>query len=183
MITHAPNGLFYAFELIPDLFEYLRKKCSVQGSVSIHRIALSDQADEVSFNYVASNPGYSGLLKRKYDRPHEEDMQITVRTGLLDDFVAPGQRVGLIKIDVGISGDACARRVLATSRPVVLFEHGMGAADVLWNSIRSHLRFPHHGVPSGCLAARPILARPSAAEPRSIRERVWSRLLLRRHPG
>jgi hypothetical protein len=40
MITHAPNGLFYAFEPIPDLFEYLRRKYGGQGSVSIHEIAL-----------------------------------------------------------------------------------------------------------------------------------------------
>lgn len=63
-------------------------------------VALSDAKGTSSFNYVISNPAYSGFVKRRYDRPHEADTTITVRTNLLDDLIDPGDHVSVIKVDV-----------------------------------------------------------------------------------
>jgi hypothetical protein len=80
-----------------------------------------------------SNPSYSGLLKRRYDRPNEEDTLITVRTERLDDMLPAGARVDLMKIDVEGGELMVLEGAVATLRrckPVVIFEHGLGASEL-----------------------------------------------------
>lgn len=127
----APEGHHFGFEPIPDLFHHLQAK--YQGSAcTISAIALSDKKGTSTFNYVVSNPSYSGLVKRDYDRPNEKDTTITVQTDRLDDVLPADQSVDLIKIDVE-GGELLvltgARQTLTRNRPVVIFEHGMGAAE------------------------------------------------------
>ncbi len=132
MIASAPNGTHWGFEPIPVMYEALVKKYA-GTKCTISPIALSNEAGEAQFNYVTSNPSYSGLLRRKYDRPNEEDTSITVKTALLDDVLPAGYRADLIKIDVEgaemlvLKG---ARQTIAAGAPVVIFEHGIGASDV-----------------------------------------------------
>ena len=66
----APNGFHYAFEPPPDLNHYLISKFKDSRNVEIHDIALSDSTGKVTFEHVVSNPSYSGLRRRKYDRPN-----------------------------------------------------------------------------------------------------------------
>ncbi len=79
-----------------------------------------------------SNPGYSGLRERRYDRPHEDVVQTTVRTARLDDEVDADRPIHLVKIDVEgaelqvLQG---GERVLSRWRPYIVLEHGLGAAD------------------------------------------------------
>ncbi|MCX6276698.1 MAG: FkbM family methyltransferase [Bacteroidetes bacterium] len=132
MMKHAPKGTFYAFEPIPGLYQRLEENFNFPN-VHLYNIALSNSAGIASFNFVKSNPGYSGLQKRKYDRPDEVDEQINVPTELLDNILADASApISLIKIDVEgaeflvMQG---GRKKIAQDKPVIIFEHGLGGAD------------------------------------------------------
>lgn len=95
---------------------------------------MSNTEGESSFNYVISSPAYSGLIKRRYDRPQETDTQIVVKTQLLDTILSNENvgRVSFIKIDVEgaeylVIDGAQAR--IRSDKPVIVFEHGMGGSD------------------------------------------------------
>lgn len=130
-LKYAPNGKHIGFEPLPDYYQNLvknyGKKCQ------LFPIALSDKKGESTFNYVISNPAYSGLQKRNYDKPNEKDTNITVQTDLLDHLLAEKQPVDFIKIDVEggeyqvLKG---ATQTILRCRPTIIFEHGLGAADV-----------------------------------------------------
>jgi FkbM family methyltransferase len=128
---HATNGRHWGFEPIPDMFRDLTAKYAGTNCIVVD-IALSNENGTATFNYVVSNPSYSGLRKRQYDRPVEKDTTITVKTQKLDDFLPADFRPDLIKIDVEgaelfvLEG---AVETLRRHRPVVVFEHGLGASE------------------------------------------------------
>lgn len=132
MIKYAPKGRFFAFEPIPVLYEHLKKKYAHKVNCTVMDFALSDKKGVSSFNYVVSNPSYSGLIKRKYDRSSEIDTTISVKTELLDNIIPPDFTPDLIKIDVE-GGELYvmegARELIARSKPVIIFEYGLGASD------------------------------------------------------
>jgi len=131
MMEMAPKGTFFAFEPLPDLYKKLSAAFTFPP-VKVFNLALSDRADVVSFNYVVSNPAYSGLRKRRYDRPHEADCTITVPTDRLDAIIGEQGHVDFMKIDVEgaelqvLQGGV---RTISRCKPVIVFEHGIGAAD------------------------------------------------------
>lgn len=133
LLARAPYSRHYGFEPLPHLYERLARKYARRQNVEIFDVALSNVNGEARFNYVISNPSYSGLLKRRYDRPAEEDTTITVQTRRLDDALPPDARVDLIKIDVEgaellvLEG---AVQTLRRCKPIVIFEYGLGASDV-----------------------------------------------------
>ncbi|GAB4487720.1 MAG: FkbM family methyltransferase [Saprospiraceae bacterium] len=132
-LQNAPRGTHYGFEPIPGLFEDLQKKYAGLENCRLLDIALSDKKGTSSFNYVVSNPSYSGLLKRNYDHPNEQDTLITVHTERLDDLLPADFQVDLIKIDVEGGEILVLRGALETLRrckPVVIFEHGLGASEL-----------------------------------------------------
>ena len=132
MLRYAPQGQHYGFEPIPALFEDLKKNFAQRPNCHFYQLGLSNAPGETSFNYVMSNPAYSGFVKRKYDRAHEEDTLIRVRKERLDAVLPAEARVALIKIDVeGAELEVLqgATGVIQTSRPVIVFEHGLGASD------------------------------------------------------
>lgn len=129
----APQGQHYGFEPIPVLYQNLTEKYGRLKGCHILDIALSNRPGTSSFNYVVSNPSYSGLLKRNYDRPNEEDTQITVRTEKLDEVWPADLRLDVLKIDV----EGGEQRVLEGAvallkrwKPTIIFEHGLGASEV-----------------------------------------------------
>ena len=132
MLRYASAGTHYAFEPIPALAAALREKYASRPGCRIYDLALSNSKGKASFNYVVSNPSYSGLVKRRYDRKHEEDRRITVTTDLLDNVLPQDARVDLIKIDVE-GGELLvlegAKATIRRCRPVIIFEHGLGASD------------------------------------------------------
>jgi FkbM family methyltransferase len=133
LMMYAWKGTFLAFEPIPQLYEELLTNFKFDN-VHIYNVALSDSTGTSSFNYVITNPAYSGLKKRDYYRPDEEDIQIEVKTDSLDNILARERigKVSFIKIDVEgaeylvLKG---AERCIKTDRPIIVFEHGIGASD------------------------------------------------------
>lgn len=133
MMKYAPQGLHYAFEPIPDMYQGLQNKYSNNTHCRIFDYALSNNAGTATFNYVVSNPSYSGLIKRKYDRENEQDTLIEVKTELLDKVLPEGYVPHLVKIDVE-GGELLvlegAVETLKRYKPTIIFEHGLGASDV-----------------------------------------------------
>jgi FkbM family methyltransferase len=127
VIRLAPEGSHYAFEPIPSLAGELQTRFP---TVSVHALALSDASGRREFTFVKSRPGYSGFRERTY--PGAEDLEkIQVDSARLDDVLPPGYEPALIKIDVeGAELEVLrgARKTLERHKPVVVFEHGAGAA-------------------------------------------------------
>ncbi len=132
MLTQAPKGVHFGFEPIPILYHNLRKKYSSNPNCIISSIAASNQVGESSFNYVVSNPSYSGLKKRAYDKKNEQDKKILVQTNKLDNVIPDDMVIDLIKIDVE-GGEMLvlegAKTLIEKHQPIILFEHGLGASD------------------------------------------------------
>lgn len=132
ILNYSPNGIHYGFEPIPVLFEDLKLKYKDQKNCIISPIAASNQKGQSSFNYVVSNPSYSGLKKRSYDKKDETDKQISVQTERLDSLIPKEVNIDLIKIDVE-GGEMLvlegAKDLLSNNKPHVIFEHGLGASD------------------------------------------------------
>jgi FkbM family methyltransferase len=132
ILKHAPKGHQYGFEPIPDLYENLVKKYAANPNCHFHQVALSETKGSTTFNYVVSNPAYSGIKKRQYDKPNEVDTQITVKMDLLDNLIPADKKIDLIKIDVEgaelqvLKGGV---QTILRSRPVIVFEHGLGASE------------------------------------------------------
>lgn len=127
MLRLAPSGSHYAFEPLPSFYPKL--VASFPG-VKIFDIALSDAVGEASFQNVVNNPGFSGLKKRTYPNPCETIETITVRTDLLDNLIS--EKIDLIKVDVEGGELQVLRGAVSTirrSQPVIIFEHGYGAAE------------------------------------------------------
>jgi FkbM family methyltransferase len=129
MRRYAPEGEHWAFEPLPALARQLRQDFP---EVHVHELALAATAGPAEFCHVVNAPGYSGLRERRYDRPDPEIVRIQVQTDRLDAIVPDTAQIALIKIDVeggelGVltGGEALLRRC----RPVVIFEHGRGAAE------------------------------------------------------
>lgn len=132
MLKYATSGIHYAFEPIPVLYTALQEKYKDNRNCNVSDIALSDKKGSSTFNFVISNPSYSGLVKRKYDRENEEDTVIEVKTDLLDNILPVNHRVDLMKIDVEGGEYLVMKGALNTIKkykPVIIFEHGLGASD------------------------------------------------------
>ena len=131
MMELATDGTFYAFEPLPEFYKNLTASFPF-SQVKVFNLALSNQAGVVTFNHVMSNPAYSGLRKRRYDRPSETDCTISVPTDLLDNVVDEQDRIDFIKIDVEGAELQVLQGAISTirrCRPIIVFEHGVGAAD------------------------------------------------------
>jgi FkbM family methyltransferase len=129
MLKHAPNGIHYAFEPLPKFYQSLTR--SFPNNCRIHPVALSEKKGMSTFTHVVSNPPYSGFLQRDYPSKATTEL-IFVQTNRLDNILPKGLKVDFIKIDVEGGELAVLQGALNTllkSRPVVIFEHGMGAAD------------------------------------------------------
>lgn len=129
ILSLAPRGRHFAFEPIPGLAQELRRRFP---AVAVHEIALSETDGVATFQHVVSRPAYSGLKRREYPRENEDVKTIEVRMARLDDVLPPDVRIQFIKVDVEggeLQVFRGARRTLALSRPYIVFEHGLGAAE------------------------------------------------------
>ena len=130
ILQNAPNGQHFGFEPLPDLFQNIKSK--YPENVHLFELGLSDKKGTSSFNYVISNPSYSGLQKRRYDKPNEEDTTITIQIDQLDNVLPKNVKIDFIKIDVEGGEFLVLKGAIETikrDRPIIVFEHGVGGAD------------------------------------------------------
>lgn len=130
LLRIAPRGRHLAFEPLPDLAAALQERLP---RVDVRAVALSDATGTSTFAHVLDRPGWSGLKARPTpDGAAARVASITVPTQRLDDALPDGYAPALIKVDVEgaelqvLQG---ARETLATHRPVLVLEHGLGSAD------------------------------------------------------
>lgn len=131
ILQSAPNGHHFGFEPIPSMYENLQSKYA-NTNCTIYDVALSNTTGISVFNHVVSNPAYSGLVKRAYDRPNEVDQQIEVKTEKLDNLFDKNTPIDLIKIDVEggeLNVLEGAVETIKRTKPVIIFEHGLGASE------------------------------------------------------
>ena len=130
IVKAAPKGKHLAFEPIPDLYTSLKKKFS--KNTTVYNIALSTQKGNATFNYYPGRPAVSGFRERnKWVK--QEPVLLSVQMERLDDLVAEDLKIDLIKIDVeGAEYEVLqgAKKTLKNNKPLVLFECGLGGADV-----------------------------------------------------
>jgi FkbM family methyltransferase len=129
MVARAPKGRHYAVEPLPEKAAELQR---LFPQVCVLRFALSDASGPTEFQHVVTNPAYSGLRRRRYDRPVESVQIIGVETRRLDDIIPPELKIRFIKVDVE-GGELQvffgAGQTITRHRPFIVFEHGAGAAD------------------------------------------------------
>jgi FkbM family methyltransferase len=165
MLRLAPQGVHYAFEPLPLDAEALRRR---YPDARVFEIALSDVSGESTFHHVVTNPGYSGLRRRRYPTDREDVKIMRVRVDRLDDIISRTTRIRFIKIDVeGAELQVLrgAQRTLQRNRPYVAFEHGEGAAEFYGTTPHQVYAFLHEtcglhiSLMPDWLAGRPPLER------------------------
>ncbi len=127
----APDGVFFAFEPVPYLFDLLTAKYRRDARVRLFNTALSSKNGSAPFFVNEQDSGLSGLSNRpgRIAQAQLEQIEVPVRT--LDGALG-NQHVDLIKIDVeGAEFDVLlgARETISRSRPLIVFEFGLGGAD------------------------------------------------------
>jgi len=169
---YAPRAVHYAFEPIPSLYELLKRKYT--SAVRVYCYALAAKNGSASFNHVITDPAYSGLQKRRYDKP-ERDETITVKTARLDDIIPADVNIKLIKMDIeGGEYNALegATKTLQRSKPYLLFEFGKAGAEaynvtpimmyerlqLLGYNINTLPRFLNKALPLTCLQFQQFFA-------------------------
>ena len=146
ILSAAPGGRHFAFEPLPHLYAGLQTRYGQR--VQVFNCALSDETRRSSFQHVTSNPAYSGIKRRLYDRKNESIEEIQVELRRLDDCIPAEVPIHFIKIDVEGAelltlkgGD----RILGSHKPMILFEHGLKGASCygydandIWEFLISH---------------------------------------------
>lgn len=130
MKEFAPGARHYGFEPLPDLFEAL--KHTTGTDYRLHNLALSKYQGKATFTQVVNNPAYSGFRKRTYKTDQEETREIKVSVDTMDNIIPEEEQISLIKIDVeGAELEVLegAVNTIKRSKPLIIFEHGVGASD------------------------------------------------------
>jgi FkbM family methyltransferase len=130
IVRVAPHGHHIAYEPLPHLADRLK---AAFPQVDVRCAALSDHAGESSFARVRAAEPWSGLVFRPLPGNVEPDVEeITVKLEALDEALPAGYVPDLVKIDVEGGEEQVMRgamRTLREHKPLVIFEHGYGAAN------------------------------------------------------
>ena len=132
ILKFSPNGNHFIFEPIPEYFKIIEEKFNNRNNVNVFNLALSDETGTSTFNYVPDFPAYSGFKVREYPGENVATKEIEVKTDLLDNKISPDVKIDFIKLDVEgaeylvLKG---SKNILLKSKPIVVFEYGLGASD------------------------------------------------------
>jgi FkbM family methyltransferase len=131
MLRVAPEGRHMACEPIPELAQDLSERFP---HVDVRQVALYDESGTATFTHVLDASTRSGLRQREdLDESLTRVRKITVPTERLDDVLQESYIPALIKVDVEGAELQVLRGAVGTlerHRPVVIFEHGVGGADL-----------------------------------------------------
>lgn len=131
IVRVAPAGRHIAYEPLPHLAAALRSRFP---SVEVHEAALSNRDGSSSFEHVRGDAeGCSGFVVCTLPPGYEAEVShIEVRLERLDDVLGEGAPLRLLKVDVEGAEQQVfegAARVLARTRPTVVFEHAYSASS------------------------------------------------------
>lgn len=131
-LKYAPEGKHIGFEPIPQLASNLKEK--YEGQVVIKDCGLSNECGQKEFTHVKNAEAFSGFKERDYQNRQVDLNTITVKTCTLDQTLSEEnmKRIDLIKIDVeGAELEVLegSEATIKAQKPLVIFEHGKGAAD------------------------------------------------------
>ncbi len=119
----SPNGKHYAFEPVPENYEFLVKKFPV---VNTYNLALGEKKNKASFQHVVGRAARSGLLKVEYPDENQELIEIQVKINALDNVIPKETTIRLIKIDVEgaeLGVFKGAKELIIKDKPYIIFEH------------------------------------------------------------
>jgi FkbM family methyltransferase len=142
LIAQCPAGTFYAFEPIPNLFNILRRKYRCYPNVHLSELALFSEEGTQQFFLEKHALGRSGLRNRLRSSDPSQIQQIDVKTETLDDVLGDDVRVNFMKVDVegaefGVFQGG--KRLITNSKPLIVFEFGLGGAPLLPYITRDHV--------------------------------------------
>ncbi|QOI97190.1 MAG: FkbM family methyltransferase [Flammeovirgaceae bacterium] len=121
LLKYAPQGKHWAFEPLPD---YFKKLTDTFRQVSVHQVALSDQAGKTTFFRAVGAEAMSGLKPQHYPVSVQLE-QFEIATTQLDAVIPNDVQVDIIKLDVEgaelqvLKG---SKRTINRCRPVIIFE-------------------------------------------------------------
>jgi FkbM family methyltransferase len=122
VVKASPETQVIAIEAMPDKVAWLRRR---YPTVTVHHCAAGEAAREVSFYTRPEQSGYSSLANA------DGAIEIKVQMRPLDELVP---HADVVKVDVEGAELGAVRgmpRLLAQSRPVVMFESAPGAGEKL----------------------------------------------------
>jgi FkbM family methyltransferase len=129
IVRFAPDARHYAFEPIPGHGERLRARFP---NCHVVTAALGAAPGVETFREVIEAPAMSGL-RRRVDLPAETAIrEYSVQVDTLDRVIPADVAIAFVKIDVEgaeLGVFQGGRETLRRSRPVIVFEHGLGGAD------------------------------------------------------
>lgn len=128
MIKYAPKGQHFAFEPVPENYEYVNRRFN---SVTTFNMALSDKPSTATFQHVVGRPARSGLREVEYPDKNQRIEKFEVVVETLDRVIPKNAKIDLIKIDVegaelGVLKGA--KKLIKTQRPFIVFEHELEKA-------------------------------------------------------
>jgi FkbM family methyltransferase len=129
MFRFAPEGHHMAFEPLPEHYERLHEAFP---RAQVHPYALGELNGEITFHHVLRYPALSGARRRIDLEPSVKVREERVTMETLDRMVPEEFPVAFVKIDVEGGELGVLRggiRTLRRTRPVVVFECGLGGAD------------------------------------------------------
>jgi len=143
-LKYSPQGKHIGFEPIPRLAEALKFKYTPE--VIIKPYGLSNSQGEKDFTHVKNAEAFSGFKERDYQNRDVDLNTITVQTATLDEVLKDENlnSTSLIKIDVeGAELEVLegAYHTISSLKPLVIFEHGKGAADYYKTSPKQVFNF------------------------------------------
>lgn len=141
MLRFAPRGHHLAFEPLPENFERLH---ATFPQARVYPYALGAQPGPVTYHFMLDHPALSGLRRRLEHLPSERAEELRVSMETLDRVVPLDLPIAFIKIDVeggelGVFQGGL--QTLRRTRPVVVFECGVGGADHFGSSPREIFDF------------------------------------------